>query len=209
MKSVAEDSDSKLLDATEIYKAIRRHLWKHHVCQHRACAKYAMKSFWWDLEGEKMPVFCPVALAFIRWRTQWEARRIPARMAAPAERSWIAYGLLTWISKDAPVPSIYWSKRFESWLNSNLLAAACFDSFRGWMTHCSMAEHKLKFTWKSGCENDFKRRHWACSGRGSESEPGLIFLEPFLDSAHQATESVQFNRKHFSDACRLIKTLKR
>ena len=207
--SIAKDSDVKLNEATLIYKAIRRHFWRHHVCKHRACARRAMKSFWWDLEGEQATVFCKTALAFIRWRMQWEGRRIPARMTGSPERSWIAYGLLGWIFKDAPVPSMYWSKRFESWLNANLLAAACFDSFRGWITRCALDEKKLRFIWESGCEKKFQRRHWACSGRGSESEPGLVFLEPMTEATLQLDELAPFNRQHFSHTCEIIKTLKR
>lgn len=72
-----------------------------------------MKTLWWDLEGEKTNSFCEIALAFIRWRMHWEGRRIPATLAV-SNRGIVPYGLLGWISKDAPISSAYWSPAFES-----------------------------------------------------------------------------------------------
>ncbi len=208
-EGIAKNKDEKLMQATATYKAIRRHFWRHHVCQHRACATKAMTFLWWDLEGEKTPVFCPTAMAFLRWRMQWEGRRIPARLAESPERSWVAYGLLGWISKDIPVASIYWSKRFEAWLNAHLLAAACFDSYRGWLHKYSIEENKPTSLWDSGCEKKFQRRHWACSGRGSPTEPGLLFLEPLVEIEPRVINIAQFNRAHLANACRLIQSFKR
>ncbi|MDO8777183.1 MAG: hypothetical protein Q7K57_52435 [Burkholderiaceae bacterium] len=132
VRSVAQATDKRLEEAWAIYRAIRRHLWRHHVCQHRRCARLAMTTLWWDLEGERTHSFCCVALAFIRWRMQWEGRRIPATLAGP-NRGGVPYGLLGWVSQDAPIPSVYWSPAFESWLNAHLLGAACLHSFAGWM----------------------------------------------------------------------------
>jgi DNA-directed RNA polymerase subunit RPC12/RpoP len=181
IKSVASETDQKLQEAWAIYRTVRRHLWRHHVCQHRSCAQLAMKTLWWDLEGEKTKSFCEIALAFIRWRMQWEGRRIPATLAI-SNRGIVPYGLLGWISKDSPISSVHWSPAFESWLNAHLLAAACLDSFAGWMmlsaTH--KGDHQVRWCMKD--HEMFTKRHWACSGRGTPFEPGLLFLEPLTSS---------------------------
>lgn len=178
---VASATDQKLAEATAIYRAIRRYLWRHRVCGHRACARYAMKSLWWDLDGEKTDAFCATALAFMRWRMHWEGRREPSKMSERPERAAVAYGLLGWISMSAPIPSVYWSKKFEAWLNAGILAAACFDSFRDWEERCATDERKGKIAWDFRDHDNYARRHWACSGRGTSFEPGLFFWNHYLE----------------------------
>lgn len=207
--SVAKATDQKLADATAIYRVIRRHLWRHRVCEHRACARYAMKALWWDLDGEKTDAFCATALAFMRWRMQWEGRRVPSRMLERPERTATSYGLLGWISKDAPIPSVYWSTKFETWLNTYILAAACFDSFRAWERRCSTDEQNKKISWNFRDNDDYARRHWACTGRGTRSEPGMLFLEPLLGRESKFYESVAFDRAHYLRSRQIIDLLKR
>ncbi len=207
--SIAKATDQKLADATAIYRVIRRHLWRHRVCGHRACARYAMRALWWDLDGEKTEAFCATALAFMRWRMQWEGRRVPARMLERPERAATPYGLLAWISRDAPIPSVYWSTKFETWLNKYILAAACFDSFRAWEQRCLRDEHNGKIAWSFRDHDHYARRHWACSGRGTSFEPGLLFLEPSIGSASEFCRSVPFDRAHFRRSRQIIDLLKR
>ncbi|MDI1252479.1 hypothetical protein [Thermomonas sp.] len=208
-KSIANATDQKLAEATAIYRAIRRHLWRHRLCAHRACARFAMKSLWWDLEGAKTDAFCPTAVAFMRWRMHWEGRRVPSRLAERPERTAVAYGLLGWISMSAPIPSVYWSKNFEAWLNASLLAAACFDSFRAWEQRCVLDLRKGKIAWNFRDHDNYARRHWACSGRGTSFEPGLLFLEPFLGATSQFPEPEPFNRAHYLRSRQIIDLLKR
>lgn len=206
---VANATDQKLTEATAIYRAIRRYLWRHRVCGHRACARYAMKSLWWDLDGEKTEVFCTTALAFMRWRMHWEGRRVPSRMSERPERAAVAYGLLGWISMTAPIPSVYWSKKFEAWLNASILSAACFDSFRAWEQRCATDVRKGTIVWDFRDHDDYARRHWACSGRGTSFEPGLFFLEPLLEATSQFGEHEPFDRMHYLHSRQIIDRLKR
>ncbi|WP_421955290.1 hypothetical protein [Polaromonas sp.] len=208
-ESIAKNTDRKLQEATEVYKAIRRHLWRHHVCRHRVCARHAMNALWWDVKGERTDAFCKTALAFIRWRMQWEGRRVPSRLNESQCQGSIAYGLLGWVSKDAPIPSVYWSPQFESWLNARILAAACFDSFRGWLHLSAEEEVKNEISWESGKENGYAHRHWACSGRGASFEPGLLFLEPMNVAESASSDAVPFNRKHFRELRGVLKRLTR
>lgn len=208
-KSIANATDQKLAEATAIYRAIRRHLWRHRLCAHRACARFAMRSLWWDLEGAKTDAFCPTAVAFMRWRMHWEGRRVPSRLAERPERTAVAYGLLGWISMSAPIPSVYWSKNFEAWLNASLLAAACFDSFRAWEQRCVLDLRKGKIAWNFRDHDNYARRHWACSGRGTSFEPGLLFLEPLLGATSHFSEPEPFNRAHYLRSRQIIDLLKR
>ncbi|PQA75963.1 hypothetical protein C5F53_18035 [Rhodoferax sp. TS-BS-61-7] len=136
-----------------------------------------MKTLWWNLEGEKTQAFCPVALAFIRWRLQWEGKRIPASLDDGRQRGHL-YGLVGWISKDAPIFSANWSATFEAWVNAHLLAVACFDSFAQWVRISENEFNKNSVGWTLNEHEHFMTRHWACGGRGLRSEPGLLFIEP-------------------------------
>jgi hypothetical protein len=207
IKSVAMETDLRLQEASAIYRTIRRHLWRHHVYRHHSCAQQAMKALWWDLEGEKTNSFCCVALAFIRWRMQWEGRRIPATLAV-SNRGIVPYGLLGWISKDAPISSVNWSPTFESWLNAHLLATACLDSFAGWMTLSAAHEVDHQLCWRMKDYETFTKRHWACSGRGTALEPGLLFQEPFATSNYLSL-SCKCTRKHHHVTEQTLSIIKR
>jgi hypothetical protein len=176
IKSVTAQTDIKLEDAWTIYRCVRRHLWRHHVCQHRSCARLAMKTLWWDLEGERTATFCPAAIGFLRWRMQWEGCRIPSQLDNP-QRPRTPWGLVGWISGESPVASPLWTKSFEIWLNAHILACVCFDSFDGWLTLSMSSEVKGKMRWSSQDHERFFKRHWASSGRGTFTEPGLFFIE--------------------------------
>jgi len=209
-KSVASESDHQLQEAWSIYRCIRRHLWRHHVCRHRRCAQLAMRTLWWDLEGETIPSFCGVALAFIRWRMQWEGRRIPSTLVA-SDRGCTPYGLLGWISSDLPIASVRWLPRFEAWLNAHILGAACVDSFVGWMTLSAEQEARGTLQWRRRDHESFPRRHWACSGRGSSDEPGYLFIEQ-LTFGGQLTEEVKperYSRTHIQATRRALASVKR
>ncbi|UUZ76049.1 hypothetical protein LP414_32315 [Polaromonas sp. P1(28)-13] len=175
-ESVTQATDRRLTDAEAIYRSVRRHLWRHQVCGHRKCAQHAMKSLWWDLDGEQTASFCATALAFIRWRMQWEGRRVASRLTERPGTHDVAYGLLGWVCADAPIASSRWSAGFERWLNAHVLAAACFDSYRSWTEQAARDEAWRVMRWNSRLHNGFGRRHWACSGCGNESEPGLFSL---------------------------------
>jgi hypothetical protein len=175
--SVGNVADRKLEDAWAIYRAVRRHLLHHHVCNHRKCIHHAMKTLWWNLEGESTQAFCPVALAYLRWRMQWEGKRVPSQLDDARKRGNL-YGLMGWVSKDAPIFSAHWSESYESWLNAHLLAVACIDSFIEWTKISEMDFSKGTVRWCLNSHEHFMSRHWACSGRGSLVEPGLLFMEP-------------------------------
>ncbi|MDI1239397.1 MAG: hypothetical protein PSV26_18090 [Polaromonas sp.] len=109
----------------------------------------------------------------------------------------------------APIPSVYWTKKFEAWLNGGILAAACFDSFRAWEQHCAADVRKGKIAWDFRDHDNYARRHWACSGRGTSFEPGLFFWEPLLGATSQFGEQERFDRMHYLHSRQIIDRLKR
>jgi hypothetical protein len=209
-KSVASESDRQLQEAWNIYRCVRRHLWRHHVCRHRRCAQLAMSTLWWDLEGETIRAFCDVALAFIRWRMQWEGRRIPSTLVAPGPGG-TPYGLLGWISSDLPIASLRWLPSFEVWLDAHIVGAACLDSFAGWKTLSAKQEAHGTLLWRRRDHEAFPRRHWACSGRGSSDEPGYLFIEHLTFNGQLAigVEPRRFNRTHFQETRRSLASVTR
>lgn len=184
-RTVGNATDRKLEDAWAIYRAVRRNLLHHHVCNHRKCIHQAMKTLWWNLEGEDTKAFCPVALAYLRWRMQWEGKRVPSQLDDARKRGNL-YGLLGWVSKDAPIFSVNWSESYELWLNAHLLAVACIDSFVEWTKISELDFSKGSVHWSLNGHEHFMSRHWACSGRGNPVEPGLLFIEPAV-SGHIAS----------------------
>lgn len=168
--------DTKFEEAWTIYRAVRRNILRHHVCEHRRCIEHAMKALWWNLEGERTPAFCSIALAFIRWRMQWEGKRVPAQLDDGKRRGNL-YGLVGWISKDAPIFKDNWPQDFESWINAHLLSVACIDSFVEWIRISERDAAMNSVCWQLNEHESFMSRHWACSGRGNRFEPGLLYVE--------------------------------
>ena len=77
---IKRDPEEVLREAQVIYRTLLRWLHRHVVHDHRGCVAAAQKHLWWDTEGETTQAFCPVAMAFLRWRMQWEGCRIPSSL---------------------------------------------------------------------------------------------------------------------------------
>lgn len=169
--------DKTLEEAASLYRCLRRSVYRQHCRGHAQCIRTAMKTMWWDPEGERIEAFCPTALAFLRWRMHWEGCRIPGELDRPTGAR-TPYGLVAWLASEAPIGSRLWAHRLDGWVRSHLLACACLDSFAEWQ---QIALHAKKLViWKKSDAKGFRSRHWACSGRGTTDEPALLFIEhPF------------------------------
>jgi hypothetical protein len=173
--------DRALAEATAVYRCLKRKIYRHFCRGHGECIRAAMKTFWWDPEGERTGAFCPTAVAFLRWRMAWEGRRIPNSLDAPGPAR-TPLGLVAWLASEAPIGSPLWTHQLDAWIRAHLLACACFDSFAEWQdlahkTHAAIL-------WRKDVALGFRRRHWACSGRGTVDEPAMLFIEqPYLGLA--------------------------
>lgn len=170
----AVESDPALVEASNLYRAVRRHVYRHYCRGHATCIAAAKKAFWWDTEGERTLNFCSTAHAYLRWRMQWEGCRIPGALDSTG-RPRTHYGLLGWLSGDAPIGSSLWTPELEAWLRSHLLVCALFDSFAEWQRVA--AQVKEVIAWQRSASQRFGKRHWACSGRGTTVDPANIFIE--------------------------------
>jgi hypothetical protein len=167
--------DEPLEEAYGIYRAVRRGIYRH-VCRgHAVCIRAAQRALWWDLEGERTTSFCPTAMAYLRWRMQWEGCRIPGMLDSRG-RVRTLHGILGWLSSEAPIGSALWTHSLDGWIHSQLLATALVDSFAQWQEVTAQATSTV--VWRKSIAARFGKRHWACSGRGTLAEPALFYLEP-------------------------------
>lgn len=177
----ARRGDPELLRAWSVYRSVRRWIWRRVVHSHGRCIETALNQLWWDLEGSTTASFCPVALAFVRWRMQWEGCRVPGhlnrRRLAPTP-----YGLAAWVSSEAPIGSPLWTLGFERWLNAHLVGEACLASFRGWLESSQRWSKKGQVYWRAHEADAFCIRHWAAVGRGTLDEPGVLYAEELAGS---------------------------
>ncbi len=165
--------DEALNEASALYRSLKRKIYRQYCRCHASCIQAAMKTLWWDMEGERTPVFCPTAIAFLRWRMAWESCRIPSLLDAGKPR--IPYGLVAWLASEAPIGSPLWTGHVDTWLRRHLFACACLDTFSEWLEYSTHL--KGPFRWTRDVTQHFGKRHWACSGRGTIDEPALLFIE--------------------------------
>lgn len=179
---IKRDTDERLKQAQLVYRTTRRWLRRRVVRDHRGCLAAAQSHLWWDMDGESTDAFCPVALAFLRWRMQWEGCRIP-RSLSRQKGDRVPLGLLGWTSSEAPLPSPLWTQGLSHWVNNHILGFACLDSFQGWLRLARQAERSGRIAWDLHDHKRFGFRHWACCGRGTVDDPGLLYVENTLQQA--------------------------
>jgi hypothetical protein len=192
---IKRDPDEALQGGALIYRTMRRWLRRRVVRQHRACLAAAQNHLWWDLDGESTAALCPVAMAYVRWRMQWEGCRIP-RGLGQQKIARIPLGLLGWVSSDAPMPSPMWTKGLTLWVTNHLLGFACLDSFYGWLALAQRAAQAGHVNWNLRDHERFCFRHWACSGRGTVPDPGLLYVEASWDDCDLHRLEPAFTRMH-------------
>lgn len=175
--SKREDLARAEADIWAIYRSIRRRVLHHFVGRHEACVRAAQYHFWWDLEGETTSSFCPVAIAFLRWRMQWEGRGIPAQLDRP-ERAAVPIGISVWLSCRPPVNMQSWTPAFIEWLNHHLLAIDTMDTLAGWYELALRDHSRKKVRWQKEDSTKIAMRNWACcGGRGVLGEPGYFCFD--------------------------------
>lgn len=204
---IKHDPDEVLRDAQIVYRTTRRWLYRQVLRGHSGCLAAAQKYLWWDVEGETTAAFCPVAMAVLRWRMQWEGCRIPNSLDN-RKVARIPLGLLAWVSSDAPIPSPLWTNGLTRWITNHLLGFACVDSFYGWLVSSERAGRAGQLTWNQREHERFSFRHWACSGRGTEHEPGLLYVEATWE-ARDISDQPTCNRDHRRQHLALLKEIQR
>lgn len=203
---VKVSTDESLSGAVTVYRTMRRWLHRRVLGGHKHCIAEAQRHLWWNTEGETTTAFCPVAIAFLRWRMQWEGCRIPADLDQQRGLRTL-FGLVGWVYGEAPIPSVLWTEGLSRWLTQHLLGFACLDSFYGWIDSANKSEACNKVLWRHEDCRRFNFRHWACSGRGTRDEPGLLYAEmcwnpraleslPACNRAHRSRHLVALKKIH-------------
>lgn len=190
--------DEQIASSYLVYSSIRRYLWRHILFKHQRCIASAGDRLWWHMEGEKTCAFCPVALAFLRWRMYWEGCGVPRYLLAPMRKD--PYGLITWYATHAPVCPPGWSPQAEHWVANHVLGRSCFGSFREYLEIAMKDAKRGTVEWHSkGLTGTFES-YWAVSGRDSPAHPVRIYQQsgvPF-DCSHVVT-AIQSDVSHYQE----------
>lgn len=187
--------DEQIASSYLVYSSIRRHLWRHLLFKHQRCITSAANHLWWHMEGEKTCAFCPVALAFLRWRMYWEGCGVPRYLLAPMRKD--PYGLIAWYATHAPVCPPGWSPQAEHWVANHVLGRSCFGSFREYLEIAIKDAKRGTVEWHSKALTGMFESYWAVSGRDSPARPVRIYQQtgvPF--DCSNVLASIQSDASH-------------
>lgn len=172
---VATTWDEKYEALLPVYRAIRRHVWRHELGPHRSCVISAARALWWDVEGDVIAEFCPVAEGFLRWRMFWEGYGVPADLFVKPRH--LAYGLQTWLSEGAPILSTTVSLSVERWVTHRIFAMDCLRHFYEWRRKCEQRLPRRRRRWMKAEQITGCLSFWLV-GNASGSEVGpQIFID--------------------------------
>lgn len=158
-----------------VYKALRRHIWRHLVHSHKKCIFDASRHFWWRMEGEVTSNFCPVAEAFIRWRMLWEGCGTPRYLFASRKKD--LFGIIGWISaRPSPCPT-HWSQKTKLWVTDHIFAHACLQSFREQLVVAERDNSNGKIQWDQDRSVVRHDTLWALAGCDCKDKPAIIFVQ--------------------------------
>lgn len=165
--------DDRLRASYLVYSAVRRHLWRHVVCDHQRCITAAAQHLWWRMEGERTVSFCPVAEAFLRWRMHWEACGTPRYLFAPMRHD--PLGIAAWMAGEAPICPAGWGWDAEQWVSDHVLARSCLGSFRDYLALAIENSEHQATVWQDRASTGRFFTYWAVAGRGTPSCPTRIY----------------------------------
>jgi hypothetical protein len=158
----------------QIYRSIRRHLWRRELRKHRSCIVSACCHLWWNVAGEVTHSFCPVADAFIRWRMMWEGCGTPRYLFGKQEGE--LHGIVSWISaRPSPCP-VYWSEDTKLWVLDHIYAAACIESFRENLVNGQRNQASEKQRWEKHALVVRYDTYWAVAGADTMNHPTAVYV---------------------------------
>lgn len=192
-------TDRNLTLAAEVYRCVRRHLWRTVVHAHQLCAWSAAMHIWWPVTGSTTAAFCPVAAAYLRWRIQWEGMAVVT--ALRAEPTSAPLGLVTWLATAAPMGAITWTMAVRSWLTREVLGRDLLMSFDEMLLEEVGRNDHEKIAWTREPAQGLPRSCWVCAGRGTAASPARLFVLP-PDKSCTAVESARGKghyRRHLAE----------
>ena len=201
--SISFPWDAKLKAIYPTYCALRRRVWRIHVGNHRSCAFSAAVKLWWDVEGEGFITFCPMAMAYLRWRMFWEGVRVPADLIRAPRHP--PFGVLAWLCDGAPIGTEQWTPQGEQWLAHRVFAMDCIRNFYEWLTLSMSIPRTSSTRWLRVAVGGYCLTHWAAAGNDSASGPLRIFLDVATHDTRIPIESTSLGAHRRWHACQLDK----
>jgi hypothetical protein len=158
----------------QVYRSIRRNLWRHQLKKHRTCIVSACRHLWWDVAGEVTTSFCPVADAFIHWRMMWEGCGTPRYLYSKSERD--LHGIAGWISaRPAPCPN-YWSEGTRHWVLDHIFSSTCIESYRELLVAGLGNQARGKQYWRRSAPVVRYDTYWAVAGADTLNHPATVYV---------------------------------
>ncbi|MDO8699324.1 MAG: hypothetical protein Q7J75_02695 [Rhodoferax sp.] len=166
--------ESQVQSIHNVYRTLRRHLWRHVLKQHQHCIVTASRHFWWHMDGEITTNFCPIAQAFIKWRMLWEGCGTPRYLFAPGKKE--PFGLLGWIAaRPSPCP-VHWSKMTQLWIVDHIFGNACIESFRELLINAQKIQEFGKINWAKERSAVNYDSYWAVAGCDCKDKPAIVYV---------------------------------
>lgn len=169
------ERDEKFWALMPIYKAVRRHLWRHVVVQHRACIYAAARALWWSPDRLTTPKICPVAYAFLQWRAFWEGFSAPQHLFLPPTHAPLR--ILAWLGDTAPFCPRSWPPNVQDWLTQRIFALDCSNSFDEWLGIAKRLTRRKAFDWSRDLCTGHTLTYWAATGKGRGDDSLSLAVE--------------------------------
>lgn len=167
-------SDLPLVQAASLYRSTRRWLSRNFLRGHCRCVRAACRRLWWPVIGSSTSAFCPVAIAFVRWRMVWEGVSVPAMLLSEPRTT--PLGLVTWLSSRAPVGSASWTHAVSDWLVAQILGRELQSSFRYLLDQASDSLSRDQVCWSRVALNELPKTGWVCAGKGVSRSPVRLYV---------------------------------
>jgi hypothetical protein len=169
-------ADVKLRRAAQIYRIVRRHIWRSALRGHRPCLFSACRHLWWPLSGDKTSKLCPVAVAYIRWRMGWEHLTVASQLMDRPSKT--PLGLAAWLATVAPFGASSYTPTMTAWLVDHILAQDLLSSFRSLLNAARRQVTLGVVDWSRDSFVDQRQTCWVCAGKGTAQSPFRLFTAP-------------------------------
>jgi len=194
------ERDDKFWSLMPIYKAIRRHIWRRIVRNHKSCARVVARALWWSPQDRRTPPTCPVAYAFLQWRSFWEGYGAPQQLFLQPVHAPLR--LLAWLGDTAPMCSYQWPQSVQDWLTQRVFALDCINSFYEWAGIARRMSRRKSCDWSRSLCTGHAMSYWAAAAEGSGANLMLAIEQPDancmgwfenypFDSAHRRWQKSQ------------------
>jgi len=183
--------EKRIDELKDIYKAYRRHVWKHLLAQHRKCVLAVTQALWWNIEGDRTEALCPIALAFIRWRMGWEGISIPRELFGRSKQR--LPGLVSWNSSSMTTVGFNWSDDALNWIMQHAFMLSIASRLVQCLEEANDASKRGSVEWLRQDFSCCSGKKWAVTGSDTKMQPLLFFsevkvrgtpdVESFMDNA--------------------------